>query len=52
MSVKELFRPEDSRLDAVSGIDFHINIKLQEVLKVLVWISAAVLITGSLGSLS
>lgn len=51
MSVKELFVPEDSRFDSVPGIDSHINITAQDVVKSTIWISAAVLIFAYLSKL-
>ncbi|MBB6481496.1 hypothetical protein [Spirochaeta isovalerica] len=51
MSVKELFLPEDSRFDSVAGIDSHMKITAQDVVKSIFWVSAAVLIIAYLSKL-
>lgn len=51
MSVKELFVREDSRFETVSGIDVNMKIRLQDAVKSLLWVSAAVVITALLSNL-
>lgn len=51
MSVKELFLPEDSRIDRTAGLDSKTIVQLKDFVKSSLWISVAVLITVLLSNL-